>query len=693
MKRFRALPLALVAAVGCTGAGPTEVTAPPPTPIVAAEATPPPLPAEPGPVLGIDLAPPRIRVLLRRTDEPISLPQPGRPYRLRDADTERWLWGPLTLTLDDPAWWQVGAFGDPVAALAVVERLRAALGPGADVMATLGPDGLERVRVRWPADPPGDPARVLSAAGFADAYPVREAAHAVVESSHGPPVTVTGEALLEPAGDWPVAVSGRRYRGRLWLRAVGAELQVVNELALEAYLRGVVPVEMGPGQFPQLDALMAQAVAARTYAVAHLGDHDDEGYDLCATPACQAYHGAGAEHPLSDRAVRDTAGRILTFDGAPIDAMYTSTCGGRTDDARRLFPDREQPYLRGVECAWDRPLELPGRMPDGGWSSLAVFEEELALTALGLARDGASPAELIRAVAAACGVPAATPAAGLPTSEAFAEAVIDAGGLRSAGRHLVAMPSAVGRLIDLGDLFGRRLAHPPDTGWEAGWHLRAALVVLELQGVVMADRGEAVPHPDGVAIYPRRAERSQPLAAPLPLWLRWGDELAQRARLRIRPGTTLERWRRGDRLLAVTAVRSDGGAEADRRSAWRQWARERHWSELALQLGMPDLHRLEVTERTDAGRVVGLAAIGRLGERKEWSGFDVRRALDLPETLFTLHALTREDGTRLVRFLGRGWGHGVGMCQNGAYGLARSGMTYDRILAHYYPGTTLQSWP
>jgi stage II sporulation protein D len=47
----------------------------------------------------------------------------------------------------------------------------------------------------------------------------------------------------------------------------------------------------------------------------------------------------------------------------------------------------------------------------------------------------------------------------------------------------------------------------------------------------------------------------------------------------------------------------------------------------------------------------------------------------------------------VVRFLGRGWGHGVGLCQHGAYGLARSGMTYDRILAHYYPGTALESRP
>ena len=90
--------------------------------------------------------------------------------------------------------------------------------------------------------------------------------------------------------------------------------------------------------------------------------------------------------------------------------------------------------------------------------------------------------------------------------------------------------------------------------------------------------------------------------------------------------------------------------------------------------------------------MVTLAVIDRNGNRRLIEGFDVRRALDLPETLFEMHERTLPDGDRVVHFLGRGWGHGVGLCQNGAFGLARSGMTYDAILRHYYTGVDLATW-
>jgi stage II sporulation protein D len=109
-------------------------------------------------------------------------------------------------------------------------------------------------------------------------------------------------------------------------------------------------------------------------------------------------------------------------------------------------------------------------------------------------------------------------------------------------------------------------------------------------------------------------------------------------------------------------------------------------------LGMSDLERLQVTARSPSGRVVGLLATGRSGARKEWKGFEVRQVLGLPETLFGMHLRTTPDGERMVRFLGRGWGHGVGLCQNGAYGLARAGQEFEQILGHYYTGIQIVRW-
>jgi stage II sporulation protein D len=131
----------------------------------------------------------------------------------------------------------------------------------------------------------------------------------------------TLRAIPGAKGDW-LEVDGRPYRGYLEvsLNDVGG-LRVVNVVGFEDYLRGVVPAELSPNAFPEKEALKAQAIAARTYAVKRRGQFSAEGYDLCATPACQVYRGVGVEHDLSDEAVRETTGEILTFRGQPIDAL------------------------------------------------------------------------------------------------------------------------------------------------------------------------------------------------------------------------------------------------------------------------------------------------------------------------------------------------------------------------------------
>jgi stage II sporulation protein D len=120
--------------------------------------------------------------------------------------------------------------------------------------------------------------------------------------------------------------------------------------------------------------------------------------------------------------------------------------------------------------------------------------------------------------------------------------------------------------------------------------------------------------------------------------------------------------------------------------------REKSWTELRELTGVPSLERLTVTKRSRSGRVVGLAAVGAEGVTTEWTGFEIRQVLELPETLFAMHLRTETDGEKIVHFLGRGWGHGVGLCQNGAYGMARAGMTFDRILGHYYTGIEIIRW-
>ena len=111
-------------------------------------------------------------------------------------------------------------------------------------------------------------------------------------------------------------------------------------------------------------------------------------------------------------------------------------------------------------------------------------------------------------------------------------------------------------------------------------------------------------------------------------------------------------------------------------------------AEVARRLRFDELRDVVVMRRGVSGRVLAVGLRGETGTRTV-DGYAFRRALDLPDTLFMI--IRRHDpGGAVLRFVGRGWGHGVGMCQNGAYGLALGGASYREILATYYRGATLR---
>ena len=122
----------------------------------------------------------------------------------------------------------------------------------------------------------------------------------------------------------------------------------VDVMELEEYLRGVVPAEV-PALWPA-EALKAQAVAARTYAlyaIEHGGRHPNA--DLCTTTHCQAYD-PDKIHPATDAAVAETAGLVAHYRGETINALFCASCGGHTLNNEDVFSGEAVPYLRGVPC-------------------------------------------------------------------------------------------------------------------------------------------------------------------------------------------------------------------------------------------------------------------------------------------------------------------------------------------------------
>ena len=160
-----------------------------------------------------------------------------------------------------------------------------------------------------------------------------------------------GSRLLVTAADRQatIRVDGRAYHGSLMVLRDSGGVTVVNRVGLEAYLGGVVAAEMGRRPEDDAEALRAQAIVSRTYALRNLGRWARRGFDVYATVSDQAYGGADAEYPLATAAVAATRGMIVTFGGAPIDAFFYSTCGGRTADGTEVFSGANPAYLRSID--------------------------------------------------------------------------------------------------------------------------------------------------------------------------------------------------------------------------------------------------------------------------------------------------------------------------------------------------------
>jgi stage II sporulation protein D len=160
---------------------------------------------------------------------------------------------------------------------------------------------------------------------------------------------LSSEPLVLTSSTGFVTINGVTYRGAAEVIANSTgSLAGVNVIPIEQYLWGVVPLELGPIAFPEFEAQKAQAVAARTYALAGLGKRANDGFDLLATTADQVYGGFSAEHPTSTAAVNETAGIVVTYNGALISALYSSASGGHTADNEEAFDGAPVAYLRGV---------------------------------------------------------------------------------------------------------------------------------------------------------------------------------------------------------------------------------------------------------------------------------------------------------------------------------------------------------
>ncbi len=560
--------------------------------------------------------------------------------------------------------------------------------------------------------------------------------------------------LFMPASNMVfLSVDGKPYRGLIDITLnKGGRIAVVNQLGMEEYLLGVVPAEINPTVYPESAALAAQSIAARTYALKNMGRYRSEGYDLSNDTRTQVYSGAAGEKEATNEAVRLTYGLAIYYQDKLIDAMYMSTCGGRTEDFSNVFDAAPVPYLKSVFCAIESGTEK-GEM---------LVEGKHALEQVILADDGTMANRNIELA----GVLGVIESDSEKSPEFFegrierSEAVRWIENARKIAQRVTADdPSAFGDTGTRADFlryaaesfFGadeiKRRISARDVEYYMG-NLKDGSTVPEESRFALAylmQSGLWRPYPDNtvrpnasihrgdaLSLLLRWVESARPDilrkgtfmgsgaakpggAGDLTLSVKWGNRtqeflLSQSLylfRLDLGRTTPVGSLRIiGNEKIAfhvspsgtidfLEIELSPTGASSDRFSPVATWDTTIARSTVAEKLrsltgNIGEFRDLKPARTGNSGRVVQIQAIGSRGSIV-LNGYKVRNALGLRDTLFTLHREYNPDGSIAnFAFHGRGWGHGVGLCQVGAFGMARAGRSYEEILKTYYQGVQIR---
>ncbi|HSB37425.1 MAG TPA: SpoIID/LytB domain-containing protein, partial [Thermoanaerobaculia bacterium] len=534
---------------------------------------------------------------------------------------------------------------------------------------------------------------------------------AVVVEENGRSEEGPSPVALARADGAPVPFGDSSYRGFLLVRATGrGTLHVIDRVGVEEYLKGVVPGEMGPRVYDEVEALKAQAVAARSYALRRRGDFAGEGYDLCATPRCQVYGGVAVEHPLSSRAVEETSGEVLLFGGRIADTLFTSTCGGRTENVADVFPARsgEAPYLASVACSGEAPLALAARPVPAKPHRVGVLGARglALLAALGHAPNAAGLIAARDAVRQRLGLPPRATAHPLGVPLAYVE-IAEAAGLLAPGilteavEREAAPASWSAKARGAWAVLSRfQLANGAALPRDRALHVEEAAGLWasllsrlgdfeEAEGRLVAASGE------GIVLKTAKERTAFPIGDRLTLLAGGPDTFDAVPSLHAYPGDRVRAFVRGGTVYGLAKPATPAAGTYERDSVWIHWTRRFTGTELATKLKERDPSRaatvvrtLEIAGRGASGRAKGVRLTTDAGTLT-LTGLEIRFALGLPESLFTVVAGTLGGGEPVFTFYGRGWGHGVGLCQNGAFGMALAGRSYREILAWYYTGATV----
>jgi len=601
-----------------------------------------------------------------------------------------------------------------------------------------------------------------------------------------------------------VRVGNKDYRGEIhFVLNPRGRINVVNALPLELYLRGVVPMEVSASAYAEVEAIKAQAVASRSFALASLGHRGAEGYDLVADSRAQVYGGVAAERELTTRAIEETRGVAAVFPNEegrliPIQALYTANCGGRTENNEEVFGGKPLPYLRSVACVNERQslagrdvvttrtlesltasdghsiarevavlsvlgLTLPHRVtshylrnaPDQdevkGWVEqiARLIRRETTVSAHG---DATRLAEFTRLVAGCLYGESRASAllspdeadyllSGIRIEQLSREARVDVamllrdGILRLNGENNFDGRATITRGQALEILARSLLLKSPSETKSSTASWKSRIPELRFGIAAPAEDGRFVVYDSptdeastsGASSLTEAKSSSQVKPSRIATKDIAKSALAQQAGsmrstqhggIEIAEAAWLFRTVGGqsyavDRLTLIGGERaiyhlnaagqadfleatvSEHAPSSDTSSAVAPWLEhvaieelQRRLTRARVKVGRPA--QIEPVSFSASRRIIEVEVKGDEG-RARLGRSQIRTALGLKEHLFKIDRETDGHGTLIAFvFSGKGLGHGVGMCQSGAYRMAKAGSSYTAILQKYYTGIKVQ---
>jgi stage II sporulation protein D len=436
---------------------------------------------------------------------------------------------------------------------------------------------------------------------------------------------------------------------------------------------------------------------------------------------------------LSTEAVDLTKGEVVVYKGDLIEALYTSTCGGRTENVEDVFMGPALPYLRSTECTYESQKEwnfqTSQKVLPNYSNSRNISYEIAALTGLGVLSENKDPAyykqpssfsetrQRIQKAAEAMGLKQAPE---FPDKEAltyrnFTETVISVFDWNKRVENLLLDSEKTFLTKEMSEWNGKTRSYAayfiqsgvfssleeiqdPEKEMTRGEVAYCLWKILLAQGVpyqqgqfVASDNNEMVFEVD----HGDHEQSRYSMAEDAYFIKNYEGTRTFVSHLRLVGGEKVKFIKNGNQIVFLEVMYPHQTNVLDRKSTHHRWRVRKSIEEISRRVNrfypVGDVQDLVPIARGDSNRIAKIKVKGTEGEA-DVSGLRIRRVLGLRETYFVIDREYDENGNiRHFTFNGKGWGHGVGLCQVGAFGMARAGADYKEILKKYYQGVHLKN--